>query len=405
MLQRLFLRLAVVLLSAATWTTIFAGPTLQWQFTTGERIVGSPTVAEDRLLVGSDDGHLYALRRGDGHVLWRYRTEGAISCTPAVADGRVFITSRDGALHAVDLPTGRPLWRFATQGEQQVDIWDYFLSSPAVTTGLVVFGSGDGHVYALDAASGEVRWSFAAHAVVHASPLIIGDTAYIGDFGGRMHALELTTGKVRWQFKTVGDRYFTAGAIQGSAGAGPDVIYFGSRDYNLYAVDARAGHGWWNFKERSWVVTRPLAVDGMVVYGTSDTHLVIARDAGSGEERWRRPLRLNVFAGTILWQGQIVAGGVDGRLRGLDPATGETRWEYHSEPSRQNAPLLFASEHELRSDFRDRYRADAAALYNDMFKLGSILSPPVAEGDWLYYAATDGVVRALRLNRQPVPTP
>ena len=53
-----------------------------------------------RRLVGSSDGRLYLLRLTDGELLWSYQIGQPIVSSPAVAGGVVIIGSEDGYLYA-----------------------------------------------------------------------------------------------------------------------------------------------------------------------------------------------------------------------------------------------------------------------------------------------------------------
>jgi outer membrane protein assembly factor BamB len=76
-----------------------------WIFETHDTQGGSsPTLAGDRLVVGSDNGHLYCLGMTTGEELWNVSTVGFIYGSPAVAGGRVYFGSTAGRV----LCLGRP---------------------------------------------------------------------------------------------------------------------------------------------------------------------------------------------------------------------------------------------------------------------------------------------------------
>ncbi|MEM3019506.1 MAG: PQQ-binding-like beta-propeller repeat protein, partial [Candidatus Bathyarchaeia archaeon] len=47
-------------------------------------------------------------------LLWQYTTGNTIALSPSVAYGKVFIGSMDGKLYALDAATGAKVWEFAT---------------------------------------------------------------------------------------------------------------------------------------------------------------------------------------------------------------------------------------------------------------------------------------------------
>jgi len=102
----------------------------RWTFFTGGPVRFAPAAWRDRIFVVSDDGHLYAIKIGDGTVLWKHcggpngrmclGNERMISRWPArggpvVVDDAVYyaagIWPSDGVfLHALDVRTGQVLW-------------------------------------------------------------------------------------------------------------------------------------------------------------------------------------------------------------------------------------------------------------------------------------------------------
>jgi eukaryotic-like serine/threonine-protein kinase len=58
------------------------------------------------------------------------------------------------------------------------------------------------------------------------------------------------------------------------------VVYFGCRDSNYYALDARTGEKKWVFNNKgSWVISSPAVQDGKVYFATSDSGLFYELDA------------------------------------------------------------------------------------------------------------------------------
>lgn len=148
------------------------------------------------------------------------------------------------------------------------------------------------------------------------------DVVYFGSFDGYFRAVDAGDGTIRWRFKPVGSTYFPEGAIQGDASDHEGVVCFGSRDYNLYALDAARGNGHWNLRTPSCVIGAPLAHDGRVFIGTSDSRRLYAVGQRSGEVQWTQSTHARVFTAPVMFDGSLRFGGFDGRFYALAPVPG-----------------------------------------------------------------------------------
>lgn len=220
----------------------------------------------------------------------------------AIDADTVYFGSDDRSLYAVDINTGAKKWSFAAGGKIR--------STPAVSGGLVYFISFDAKVYALDAKSGEKKWEFVTsgernyeakgiHGSVPAtqtmpdfwdtyesSPAVVDGVVYVGSGDGNMYAIDAATGALRWKFAT-GD------VVHSSAAVVDGVVYFGSWDANFYAVDAATGAEKWRFKtgvdenthNQTGIQGSPVVKDGVVYFGCRDSN-VYALDAATGTKKW-----------------------------------------------------------------------------------------------------------------------
>lgn len=77
-------------------------------------------------------------------------------------------------------------------------------------------------------------------------------------------------------------------------------------------------------------VHSPVVSDGRVFLGTSDgVGSVVALDAASGEQLWRKPLDIGTQTAPAVVDDTIVVVTRDGRLYGFSAETGDTRWSYY----------------------------------------------------------------------------
>lgn len=98
-----------------------------WSYRTGGAVHSSPAVSEEgRVFVGSFDGFLYCLNATSGELLWRFRTAGGVYSSPAL-DGNetsVFVGSTDRMLYSVAVDDGLLRWNATLVREASLLRWE-----------------------------------------------------------------------------------------------------------------------------------------------------------------------------------------------------------------------------------------------------------------------------------------
>ena len=250
---------------------------------------------------------------------------------------------RGDASHSGTFPGPAPSqltlrWKFATGGP--------IVSSPSVMDGTVYVGSADRNLYAVDAKTGLMRWKFDAQGDVNSSPAVVDGVVYVVSLNGNLYAVDAATGKQRWAFATEGERRFSERGLFTALPAGemmPDpwdfylsspavvdgVVYFGSGDGSVYAVDARSGELRWRYKTGDVVHASPAVVDGKVYVGSWDTYFY-ALDAKNGRLMWRfktgedkrAHLMMGIQGSAVVSQGAVYFGCRDANVYALDAGLG-----------------------------------------------------------------------------------
>jgi outer membrane protein assembly factor BamB len=196
------------------------------------------------IYAGNTGGSAYAVTP-QGKFVWAFTAGNSLWTTPAFADdGSSYWGSLD--LHVYRLGgAGRPLWSTFVPG--------YVVSSPAIgSDGTVYVGSFDSKLYALDPATGTVRWSFATTDHIYASPALgvdgrgRTDAIYVASTDGSVYALS-PSGRLLWRYDT-GDP-IRSSPVLGAAPAAEHrgIVYVGSSNGKLYALDSDTGHRRWSF--------------------------------------------------------------------------------------------------------------------------------------------------------------
>ena len=96
---------------------------------------------------------------------------------------------------------------------------------------------------------------------IAATPIAADGMLYFGTKDGNLYALDEHTGKIIWT-------YDTEGAILTSATEASGTVYFGNDSYGLYALDAGTGEFLWTSSLSAWPCTAPIFHQGKVLIGT-----------------------------------------------------------------------------------------------------------------------------------------
>jgi outer membrane protein assembly factor BamB len=171
---------------------------------------------------------------------------------------------RDSNLYALDAATGKEKWRAENAGS-------WVITSPAVTQGKVLYATSDSSLFfVLDAATGKTLLREQGKAYYFSSPSVAGDVAVVGVLNGSVEARDIKTGALLWIFWTetakqnkswvltadgrlngplifpsfwretplaAADRQFAIGAVFSSPLLANGVVYFGSTDGYMYALE------------------------------------------------------------------------------------------------------------------------------------------------------------------------
>jgi outer membrane protein assembly factor BamB len=162
-------------------------------------------------------------------------------------------------------------------------------------------------------------WSFPTLGEVWSSPSVSGGVLYVGSDDNRLYALDAVTGAMLWSFRTGGDVRSSPAVVNG-------FVYVGSDDAHVYAVDALTGTEVWSFATGARVAKAQPTVDGGTVFIGSTDGNYYAIDAVTGSLLWQRALGVVRESGAI-YGDTIFVGSDKSTLYALDVQTGRTRWE------------------------------------------------------------------------------
>jgi len=242
--------------------------------------------------IGSGGGVVYALDATDGSQQWSSPTdettgESAITSSPRVANGTVYVGANDGTVRALDASSGAQNWKTTVTGP--------VYSRPAVGTDRVFVTTAGGTLVAIDKATATTDWSYDLGVDLgSSSPTVEAGTVYVAADG--VYAFDVAGSQPSWTVGAVG----ATGAVRPVVDNG--LVYVGSRDGNVYAVDPGAQSVSWSYRARDAIVSTATVVDGRVVVGSLDGSVYVI-DGDTGD------LRTAEYVGTPVRNPPAVAGG------------------------------------------------------------------------------------------------
>jgi outer membrane protein assembly factor BamB/tRNA A-37 threonylcarbamoyl transferase component Bud32 len=287
-----------------------------WKFECEDEIRGTPTYFNGTVYVGSYDNNLYSLNAATGEFNWKFATEAGIVSRPAVYEGNIYIGSEDQRLYCINMRSGQEIWSYYSNGPIR--------SSPHIAEGHVFIGSDDAYLHAVNALSGRRAWRIDAGSQVRSTPLLVGELIYFGTEAGDLFCADLR-GNVKWRFKA--KRALTSSPVHDNG-----IIYIGSVDTLLYALDAKSGYIIWRFRMAKASISTPFIVDNHVFTGSVDSHIYCI-DIHSAKEVWNFATGNQVTSSPISYQDSVYCGSVDGAMYCLEFRTGRLRWKYQTKGS------------------------------------------------------------------------
>jgi len=190
-------------------------------------------------------------------------------------------------------------------------------------------------------------WNYTTNGTVDSSPAIANGILYIGSDDNRIYALNASTGAYIWNF-TTGDKIgYSSPAVAGG------IVYIGSNDKKLYALNASTGAHKWNFTTGEIIYSSPTVAGGIVYIGSNDNK-TYALDAVNGSMIWNyTTLTSNAARSSPAVANGVVYIGSSDNIYALNALTGVRIWNFTtgaavlSSPAIANNVLYVGSENGL----------------------------------------------------------
>lgn len=173
------------------------------------------------------------------------------------------------------------------------------------------------------------HWAFTTSGMVRSSPTVVDGIVYFGSDDGGLYAVDARSGEKRWSFTT-------GRKVRSSPAVVDGVVYVGSDNGKLHAVDADTGRERWSFHTKARLRSSPAMANGIVYIASARVAKITDRDvmpkpyavdAATGRERWSSEIGSNEVLSPVVANGIVYVAFSSVRCRRIPGySTGSTLW-------------------------------------------------------------------------------
>ncbi|HLZ20933.1 MAG TPA: serine/threonine-protein kinase [Ktedonobacterales bacterium] len=180
--------------------------------------------------------------------------------------------------------------------------------------------------------SPRVRWRYQTEEEVRSTPTIANGMLYIGSYDHNLYALDLPTGRLRWN-------YSSDAGICATAAIWRHLVIVGSQDFNVYGLDGESGKEVWQYRTFREVSASPRVYEDRLYVGSDDGHMH-AIDPRSGRALWRYRTYREILSSAAYANGLLFFGGRDEYFYAVDAITGDVKWKYRTQGDIISSPVV-----------------------------------------------------------------
>lgn len=242
---------------------------------------------------------------------------------------------------------------------------------------------------AAQSAGAQLLWTFTADDEIRSSPLCERGVLFFGSYDSHMYALNAKSGDFLWKAPT-------KAGICSSPVMYDETVLIGSEDGYMYAFDARRGTQIWTYRTGGPVRSSPRLNKDMAYIGSDDQY-IYALQAETGQVAWKYRTWNFVRSSAAFARGLTFIGSSDGNLYALDVLNGTLRWKLHTLGAIIGTPLVVRNNVIVGSMDNYVYAVDADTGYTSWRYecQRSVSSSPAMAGERVIFGSSDGFVYCL----------
>lgn len=157
-------------------------------------------------------------------------------------------------------------------------------------------------------------WKFSTGDGIESAPAIAGGIVFAGSLDEHLYAIDLNTGKQKWKTKL--------GPIKAAPAFKSGCVFVGDQDGKFYCVEAATGKTKWKFDTESEISSGANFAGERILFGSGDEHLYCL--GMDGKQQWKfRVAGGPVLASPAVVQDRTFVAGCDSNLHMIDVTNGK----------------------------------------------------------------------------------
>jgi eukaryotic-like serine/threonine-protein kinase len=217
------------------------------------------------------------------------------------------------------------------------------------------------------------------------------------------------THRLLWKFECEDE-------VRGGLTCANQMLFVGSYDNNLYALNAATGDFIWKYPSEGGIVSKPAVYEGQVFVGSEDHRLHVVQ-ARSGKLIWTYQTDGPVRSSPLLAEGHIFVGSDDGYLHAVNAVSGRRIWRVDAGEPVRSTPLyhhdriIFGSEAgdflcaDLGGSIKWRYKAKRGITSSAVVSQGMVIFSSLDATLYCLDVKSGWIVWRFRLGKGSISTP
>ncbi|VVB96457.1 Outer membrane protein assembly factor BamB [uncultured archaeon] len=234
----------------------------------------------------------------------------------------------------------------------------------------------------------ELLWKFKTGGAGISAPVVNDGILFVGSDDKNIYAIDEITGKLKWSYPTLGNVY-TPTAKDG-------MVFAASFDNNIYALD-NSGNLKWKYNTGSSVASPPVSYDN-ILFGGFDKN-IYAIYIINGSLKWKYPTDGRVESTPAISQGIVYAGSTDNYIYALNAENKILKWRYRTEGGVSSSPSVVTGVVYAGSNDNNLYAIESDGTLKWKKKTNDwIKSSPAVLGKSVYTGSNDNTFYSMKVD-------